>query len=530
MPTLRKEIRLTESEKNVFEVLQQTTSYFDLGVTLRCAGGWVRDKLLGRNSDDIDIAIDTMLGANFAEKVNDYLTIHGESVEKVAVIETNPEQSKHLETARIKIHGLQLDLVNLRSETYSQHSRVPQMNFGTATEDAFRRDLTINSMFYNINEAQVEDFTENGMEDLRNGVIRTPLPPLETFLDDPLRVLRAVRFAARFSFELDHQLSKAAMSEIVLEALSKKISRERIGTEVDGMFKGPDPLTAMQHLVDLKLFSTVFLLPQNLQSIEFGPNGLIVMKEALRFLRCNAHQVELNSDDRRLYLLAALLVPIRLLKGPHMSGKGKRSFCSASSHVTWEGLKWRMKDGEDVERLHGFIPELIAIHNPAGLTIKTSEHENDEFTSNKRVQLGLWLRKMKSIWKLGVLLAPMFTMMESLPVGINPQDCHLYDFVIQFNKDINSPEDAASKRLDFYGKLMQMIQEHNLENCWEMKPLLDGRTVMTELGIEKGGPILGELLNQVIKWQLAYPEGSKDECVAFLKTLHERKQMAVCNA
>lgn len=293
MPTLRKEIRLTESEKDVFEVLQNTTSYFELGVTLRCAGGWVRDKLLGRNSDDIDIAIDTMLGATFAEKVNEYLTIHGESVQKVAVIETNPEQSKHLETARIKIHGLQLDLVNLRSETYTQHSRVPQMNFGTATEDAFRRDLTINSMFYNINDALVEDFTENGMEDLRNGVIRTPLPPLETFLDDPLRVLRAIRFAARFSFDLDQDLKTAAAGEIVMEAFAKKISRERIGTEVDGMFKGPDPVSAVQHLVDLKLFPSVFLLPHNHESVDYGSNGLIIMKAALKLLHSNPVQVSI---------------------------------------------------------------------------------------------------------------------------------------------------------------------------------------------------------------------------------------------
>ena len=71
-----------------------------------------------------------------------------------------------------------IDLVNLRNEQYTEESRVPTIEIGTPTEDAYRRDLTINSMFYNINEEKVEDLTEKGVMDLRNGVIRTPLEPL----------------------------------------------------------------------------------------------------------------------------------------------------------------------------------------------------------------------------------------------------------------------------------------------------------------------------------------------------------------
>lgn len=75
MRVVRKEIDLTPSEQDLFEILRQTNEHYRLGVTLRCAGGWVRDKLLGRNSDDIDIAIDTMLGATFAEKVSQFITL-----------------------------------------------------------------------------------------------------------------------------------------------------------------------------------------------------------------------------------------------------------------------------------------------------------------------------------------------------------------------------------------------------------------------------------------------------------------------
>lgn len=73
---------------------------------------------------------------------------------------------------------------------------------GTPLEDALRRDFTINSLFYNINTKQVEDYTERGLSDIANRVIRTPLEPLITFTDDPLRVLRCFRFRARFNFDI----------------------------------------------------------------------------------------------------------------------------------------------------------------------------------------------------------------------------------------------------------------------------------------------------------------------------------------
>lgn len=108
------------------------------------------------------------------------------------------------------MHGVFIDLVNLRSEKYTEDSRVPVIDIGTPEEDAFRRDLTINSMFYNINEDKVEDHTKLGETDLKEGIVRTPLEPLQTFLDDPLRVLRTVRFATRFDFKIAPEILPAA--------------------------------------------------------------------------------------------------------------------------------------------------------------------------------------------------------------------------------------------------------------------------------------------------------------------------------
>jgi len=94
--------------------------------------------------------------------------------------------------------GLDLDFVNLRSEEYTEATRIPQMRFGTPLEDAERRDLTINSLFYNIHTDLIEDWTGYGLSDLDQKIARTPLEPDTTFRDDPLRVLRVARFATRF--------------------------------------------------------------------------------------------------------------------------------------------------------------------------------------------------------------------------------------------------------------------------------------------------------------------------------------------
>lgn len=128
-PTGGEPIALTEHEERIFAVLLAASAEAFAGrtVVLRVAGGWVRDKLLGRPSHDIDIAIDCMPGAEFAAAVRTFVDAHtpGAKETKIAVIKQNPEQSKHLETATMTVLGLPIDFVNLRAEEYSKTSRIP---------------------------------------------------------------------------------------------------------------------------------------------------------------------------------------------------------------------------------------------------------------------------------------------------------------------------------------------------------------------------------------------------------------------
>jgi len=219
----------------------------------------VRDKLLGVGSHDVDVAINKLTGENFGLKMLEYLKIPGNDkkhgleekeskkiVSGLHTIKANPEASKNLETATIRIMGIDLDLVNLRKETYNEVSRNPEMEFGTAEEDAMRRDATVNAMFYNLNTKQIEDFTGRGFADMDAKIIRTPLEPYQTFKDDPLRVLRLIRFASRLNFTIEPETASAMANQDIQEALKIKIKRERVGIELEKMLKGPDPYMALE--------------------------------------------------------------------------------------------------------------------------------------------------------------------------------------------------------------------------------------------------------------------------------------------
>ena len=240
-------IELTETESRLRRLLLDASTY--IGVLeggkkpeLRITGGWVRDKLLGITSHDIDIGIDNMTGFKFAMLLRQYLelpeiqAIHPHNaMGSLAKIEANPEKSKHLETVATRIMGFDIDLVNLRKEAYSDSSRNPTMDFGSPREDALRRDATVNALFYNLQTAAVEDFTERGLADMEKRVIKTPLAPLQTFKDDPLRILRCIRFASRLDYRIAIEDEIAMADDSIKAALRLKISRERVGVEITKM-------------------------------------------------------------------------------------------------------------------------------------------------------------------------------------------------------------------------------------------------------------------------------------------------------
>lgn len=245
-------IELTRVEQKIFNTLISINDKYSIGATFRIAGGWVRDKLLGNNSDDIDISVDVMTGKQFCTFLKKEKNVN------VHIIEANHSQCKHLEVASVTLFGVEIDFLQLRSDEYGT-SRIPQIKLGTPEEDAMRRDLTINSLFYNINTNTIEDFTGKGLDDLRDKIIRTPLDVETTLSDDPLRILRAIRFYVTLKdFELDSQLVSTIIDNNEIKLLLKnKVSQERILIEIRKIIEinAVKGIRVIQHM---KLFKYLF--------------------------------------------------------------------------------------------------------------------------------------------------------------------------------------------------------------------------------------------------------------------------------
>jgi tRNA nucleotidyltransferase (CCA-adding enzyme) len=208
--------------------------------------------------------------------------------------------------------------VNLRKEEYTQESRIPTMSFGTPEEDSLRRDLTINALFYNINTGEIEDFTKQGIQDLEAGLIRTPMEPEQTFKDDPLRVLRVFRFAARYNFKCDPDMLVAIQQPDIQYAFQKKISKERVGTEVEKGLQHQNQLTYLNHLHSVGLLPVMFQCPPSVRE-KYSDEALVQIFEKNSAFWTAAAKLSKKSDlmktdmmkndvqRRYLFVISALL-------------------------------------------------------------------------------------------------------------------------------------------------------------------------------------------------------------------------------
>jgi len=249
--------KLNNDEKELFSILLKVVEKYAPRVTLRIAGGWVRDHILGTPSDDIDVMIDYMAGQDFAKLVTQYLNIKDPNV-----IQANPEASKHITTAKCYIplssgKKQEVDFAQARQEIYKEDSRIPDIQPATPQQDAYKRDLTINSLFYNLRTGQIEDFTGKGIKDIITNTIQTPEDPLKTFSDDPLRIWRVVRFCAKYNGQIDPETYKALTNPKLRDEIKNKVSKERIGQEFIKILKNPNADKALQILKDTGLWEDI---------------------------------------------------------------------------------------------------------------------------------------------------------------------------------------------------------------------------------------------------------------------------------
>lgn len=226
----------------VFDIISQVADIE--GVQAFVIGGFVRDIYLHRPSNDVDVVV-TGSGVDFARIVAARLR------------NAKVTYFKNFGTAQLLYHDLEVEFVGARKESYRASSRKPIVENGTIEDDQRRRDFTINALAISLNASTFGQVVDpfNGLSDLNNCLIRTPLDPLTTFSDDPLRMLRAIRFATQLNFNID-QPAIQAITQIA--ARISIVSMERVMDEVNKMMLCPTPSTAFLLMEQTGLLQLLF--------------------------------------------------------------------------------------------------------------------------------------------------------------------------------------------------------------------------------------------------------------------------------
>ncbi|MBY5960075.1 CCA tRNA nucleotidyltransferase [Membranicola marinus] len=229
-------VHLESQEKVLLEKISKAVG--ELSTEAYVIGGFVRDRILGRPSKDIDIVckddgID--LARRFAQD-ND--------------LESSLKLYSKYGVAMVRFGDYEIEFVGARKESYSQDSRNPRVEKGSLHDDQLRRDFTINALAFSVKDYEEPDIIDpfDGMMDLEQGIIRTPTNPDRTFSDDPLRIMRAVRFASQLNFELESGTSKAISANA---HRLKIVSQERLTVEFNKILLSSKPsvgLALMEHL------------------------------------------------------------------------------------------------------------------------------------------------------------------------------------------------------------------------------------------------------------------------------------------
>jgi tRNA nucleotidyltransferase/poly(A) polymerase len=217
-------------------------------------GGYVRDLLLDRPSKDIDIVV-VGNGLDLAQAIGEKLR-----VKKVSLF-------KNFGTAQFMYKDLDVEFVGARKESYRRDSRKPIVEDGSLQDDQNRRDFTINAMALSLHKENFGDLVDpfNGLDDLEKGIIRTPLEPSQTYSDDPLRMLRAIRFATQLDFKIENKSLQAISDNATRLEI---ISEERIMDEVNKIILSDIPSRGFKLLYSTKLLHQFFPEMVNLQGVE----------------------------------------------------------------------------------------------------------------------------------------------------------------------------------------------------------------------------------------------------------------------
>jgi len=495
-------IKFLPQELEAISIIKNVISEYAPFVRAFIVGGLIRDRLLNLPAYDMDVMVSPIKAEDFAKLITKYLNIKDPHI-----IKENPDKSKFISTSKIYLptnYGIQeIDIAQARSDIYRENSRIPKTKSATPEEDAYRRDITINTIMYDINNNKIVDFTGMGIKDLITGTIRTPEDPLKTFKDDPLRIFRTIRFAAKYNGTIDPATYEAMKDPSLIHDLNTKVSKERMGQELTKILQSPNADYAIKILKDTGLFQNIISEAvrgteyenklSNLDMSQENPNHkLNLWNHTLQTINNTLVQYKEAEPERKIVLtLAALMHDLGKLYskiwGESKSHPGSRSY-------------------------HG--------------------HEDE---SSKLIELILRYLKMEPYMQEVSKLAKYHMLphnllrdkggMRSLRRFIRKMGEESLNWLDVFNlaaADAYSKSDVVDNNtIAEYNGLKNNLQEalsttNILPTQPKIKPILDGNEIMSILNI-KQGPLIKEIKEYILELMDENPNITKEEATTLIK-------------
>ena len=237
----------------IFNIIAEAAN--EMQIDAYVIGGFVRDIILNRPCKDIDVvAIGS--GIDLAQKVAKLIGHH-----------TNVTVFKNFGTAMLKYKDYEIEFVGARKESYDRGSRKPVVENGTLEDDQNRRDFTINALAISLNKATFGEILDpfKGLKDIENKILKTPLDPAITYSDDPLRMMRAIRFATQLNFTIDKDSLKAITEN---KGRILIVSKERISDELNKIILSPTPSVGFRLLSETGLLAIIFTELNHLKGVD----------------------------------------------------------------------------------------------------------------------------------------------------------------------------------------------------------------------------------------------------------------------
>lgn len=427
-------------------------------------GGCIRDLILGQPVKDIDIVVEMKNGGVM---LANWLA----AKDKSWVMGKNPVIFESYGTAKVQMYNdpeckdIELECVQTRKEQYHKESRNPDTCYGTVYEDAKRRDLTINSLYYNITEGKLQDFNGMGLSDIVSNIIRTPTDPDVTFNDDPLRILRVIRFSCRLGWGIDKDTWLGMVKNAHRISI---ISQERITDEISKILCTKYPSVGIRKLLYCGLLHRV--LP-DIYDTQFSYECRNPLVTTFDHTMDVLDAVEPYIEHR----LAALFHDVGRIVTDKDRTVSPNQF---SAEVASEDLK-KMKFSNDVIT-----------------SVATAIRHHEWFSTYTDGFLPPDKKIRKLVNSCGLDLGATLDLMHA-----NNTKC-------TFNK----------KKTQVLDVLKRIEELEDIDEMTNVKLPVDGNDIMTELKLKKG-PHIGVILNEIKEEYFENPDITKEECLKIAKSV-----------